>query len=155
MQFPHMVYYENTLSKTVLVFKDHREYVPVKPVVYFNDIVMHFASSYEGRVEAFKYITGACQKGAVLISEALSHLYFPLFSEKREDCIWINYGTLYHVHSKNENNSVVSFYDGCKIDVAVDIRIIKNQMKRCRQFMDHIHSYNDSHPLMDVLGVKK
>ena len=53
MQFPHMVYYDNTLSKTVLVFKDHREYVPVKPVVYFNDIVMHFASSYEGRVEAY------------------------------------------------------------------------------------------------------
>ncbi len=141
MDFPNVVYYDINKRKTILVYANHKEEMDLKPIVFFNELITGFGSSYQGRVDAFKKITNAKQKGAVLISELEPHLYFPLFSEKKEDCIWLNFKTLYQVHRKNENNCIVSFFDGCKMDIAVNIRIIKNQMKRCRQFMEYLQNY--------------
>lgn len=142
MQFPDAVSYDPLKKRTLLHSVHVTDSVPGKPLEYFHSMVLGYGSSVEGRMESYREITRTVQKPAVLISENLPYMYFPLFSPYREDCIWLNYGNLFQTHRLDDSTSCISFFDGYKMTVDVNIRIITKQIKRCKQYMEYIHTYS-------------
>ncbi len=93
-------------------------------------------SSLEGRRESFRYYTGAKQKIPVLVSVNPVVLLMPMLSpERNPDCLWISYEEILKVRSLDRWHMRILFTDGTAIDAEVSPKVLRLQMKRCRQFL--------------------
>ncbi len=93
-------------------------------------------SSMEGRRESFRYYTGAVQKIPVLVSEKPVILLMPTMSpERNPDCLWISYEEILKVSRLDDWHMKILFTDGTEITAEVSPKVLRLQMKRCRQFL--------------------
>lgn len=93
-------------------------------------------SSIEGRRESFRYFTGAVQKIPVLVSEKPLILLMPVLSpERNPDCLWISYNEILKVKALDDWHMNILFTDGTAVTAEVSPKVLRLQMKRCRQFL--------------------
>lgn len=137
MKYPLIIERQNEGS--LLTFCAHQTmHEDREPFHYLNDICIIHGSSAEGRIASFKKLTGAVQKACILISERSQQIYMPLLSERNPDNIWILYDAVISV-KKSQNGCVVLFSDGTRREFFIDPRVIRLQMKRCKDFLDQIN----------------
>ncbi len=96
-------------------------------------------SSLKGRMDSFRYLLHIVQKPAVLISEVTGEIWFPLVSMNQPDCIWLRYDAILDVRSSDDHQCAVIFFSGYRQTLDFDPRVIRQQMKRCRQFLELLH----------------
>lgn len=101
---------------------------------------MQNGSDMRGRIISFRHITGCRQKPAVLISERTQIIYFPTLSAKNPDCTWICFNEVFRFHSTRADQTMIQFASGIKVMIDVNYRIVRNQMNRCRNFLNLLNS---------------
>ncbi|MGN1390325.1 MAG: competence protein ComK [Bulleidia sp.] len=102
-------------------------------------------SSIDGRRESFRYYTGAVQKIPVLVSEKPLILLMPVLSpERNPDCLWISYEEILKVKAPDDWHMNILFTDGTAITAEVSPKVLRLQMKRCRQFLKGVQAAEKS-----------
>ena len=140
MIFPEIIYYDSSQGVTVTIDETgHHGFFCGRPQAYLNELCLLYGSTFEGRTQAFKILTGTVQKPACLISESAGIVYFPTLSYRDDDCVWLCASAIYNVKAIDMHHSLVNFFNGNKIELAVNIRTVKKQMDRCEQFEVAMH----------------
>ncbi len=114
----------------------------IKPLAFLNRCCLANGSSYEGRVEAFRELTGTSQKPAVLISERQQRIFFPTLRAEHEECVWIQYNAVFHIHSIDAGHTEIIFHTGERCTIPFNYRIINKQLKRCTEFLQKLNDEN-------------
>ena len=123
---------------------DRQSYIDLKGQKYplqmeFNSFIaakaMAYGSSISGRKASFSYYTGHHVLIPLIIS-IKENLYFLLTrSLKADDVILINYALLWHYHRLDDQRTKLYFDSGITIDIKVNYRIIKRQIKLLRDYL--------------------
>lgn len=85
-----------------------------------------FGSSYIGRHEGTKYLTGISHKSPIIIEESRNLIYFPTISPRLDNCLWLS---LKHISKYKEENgkSLIFFENGQKLLVDLSYSSFDNQ----------------------------
>lgn len=127
-------------SGALITFDDGSALInPQKPSAYLNLKCLHNGSDMKGRTGSFCYLLNVKQKPAVLISEVSGEIWFPTLSAKQKDCVWIRYDEILEVKALDPQACEVIFFSGLRIRLETDARVIRSQMKRCREFLELLH----------------
>lgn len=110
-----------------------------KPLAILEEKCLRNGSSAEGRMESFRYLLNIRQKAAVLISSITDEIWFPTLSMKQSDCVWIRYDAILQVSSKGPHDCEILFFSGLRKTLDCDMRVIREQMKRCRRYLELLH----------------
>ena len=88
-----------------------------------------YGSSYKGRCDGTKYLTGIKSKYPIIIEESRNLIFFPTSSIRSNVNIWIS---LYKIKSYNKNKlgTKIIFNNNKKIDLNISIYSLENQYCR-------------------------
>ena len=129
-------------KSTILIDSDGMaSEVDKKPYELIDEMCIYYGSSLKGRIEAINQTLSIKQKAPVLISEVLEIIYFPTLSYKHKDCEWINYNQILHVKSAGLNKTKIEFISGYAYEIDINSRIIKNQIKRCEEYLNILRNH--------------
>jgi len=94
-----------------------------------NDSCRFFGSSYIGRQEGTKYLTGINYKSPIIIEETNEIIFFPTSSPRCDNCCWIS---LKHVdkYVKEDRNTKILFKNGFSLLLNVSFGSFQNQILR-------------------------
>jgi len=98
-----------------------------------TDIIDHsckyFGSSYEGRHEGTKSLTGLYYKTPILIEETREIIFFPTNSPRLDNCYWISFKKI--KDSKIDNNlTKIIFENNLEISIDISYQSLQNQILR-------------------------
>lgn len=88
-----------------------------------------------GRIKAVKHWLKIEKKVPVLINKENQIIFFPTESSKNLGCVWIAYDKVKKLYSVDAGTSKIVFKDNQELVLTINIRVIKKQMMRCRQFI--------------------
>lgn len=94
-----------------------------------NDSCKYFGSSYKGRHEGTKYLTGINYKSPIIIEETTEMIFFPTSSPRFDNCSWIS---LKHInkYEKEKNKCKITFKNGLIILLDISYGSLQNQILR-------------------------
>ena len=109
-------------NNTSHVYEEEAEYIVNQnsnKIIDYN--CKFYGSSYRGRCEGTKYLTGIKSKFPIIIEESRNIIFFPTSSIRKQDNSWISlnmikkykpnlYGTLIRFHNEKELDVPISFY---------------------------------------------
>ena len=128
--------YDTASGTTVCTYGSDTVCYHTKPYTLIEQWCLMHGSTMQGRQDAFRTLTGTVQKPAVLVGEN-GPLLMPSASARSEDCVWLAYDNILHIHAKDAHTEIV-FLDGTRTEVHVDVRIIRTQYKRCTVFREQL-----------------
>ena len=117
-------------KKKVKVIEENDNYIILKSTnEVINNSCKFFGSSYIGRHEGTKYLTGINYKSPIIIEETNEIIFFPTSSPRYEKCCWIS---LKHIDKyENENgNSKIVFKNGLELSFDISYSSLQNQILR-------------------------
>lgn len=136
-----MISFNKKNKKSICLYENNKKKSVSKlPTTILEELCLKNGSSFNGREESFRYLTGAKQKPGVLISERTQDLYFPTTSKDNPQCVWILYNRIFRVNRYQEIKTKVLFTDGTSTILPLDIRVVLNQIKRRELFLEKINS---------------
>lgn len=121
--------------QTIVDTTTEKFYVKKTPFEIIKESCLQYFSSYEGRREAVKYMTGYTHKSPIPISTTL-HIYaFPTLSPSHPDCIWFFSHHIKKIEELTDKytsdyRTIVHFRDGSTLKTDISSYILKNQLKR-------------------------
>ena len=119
--------YEN--EKTVVYEKDRIftiDSIPNKIIKYSCE---YFGSSYKGRLEGTKNLTGITHKSPIIIEESREIIFFPLSSPRLNSCSWIRNKYILD-YIKDDKCTIIKTIFGSLIHLNCSYEIINNQILR-------------------------
>ena len=81
-----------------------------------EDNCKNYGSSFKGRKDGTKALTGIRYKTPIIISELNRIIFFPTTSTRKNDCIWVSLNNIKKYYKKN-NNTVVVFNNDLVIEL--------------------------------------
>jgi len=94
-----------------------------------KDNCSFYGSSYIGRCEGTKALTGIKTKFPIIIEESRNIIFFPTSSVRSKDSIWIALNKIKYL-KKRENGCTIVFSNGKNINLPVSFYSINNQYYR-------------------------
>lgn len=88
-----------------------------------------YGSSYIGRCEGTKSLTGIKSKFPIIIEETRNIIFFPTSSTRTQDSIWLALNQIKDIQKDNKNSKIL-FKNGTKITVPISFYSLKNQYCR-------------------------
>lgn len=143
---PLMISFDAEKRQSILWMDKGYELYSGLPKAFLNELCLHSGSTYEGRIQSFRYMTHTRQKTPVMISEITGSIYFPTLSPESADCVWMHYNDILEIRQRSLNCTVVLFKNGNKIDMDLNCRIIRNQMKRCAAYLNSLDQGENEEP---------
>lgn len=89
----------------------------------------YFGSSYLGRHEGTKTITGIKYKTPILIEESNNIIFFPTCSTKMNNCMWISLNNIKN-YVKHKRNSKIIFKNNFELILNISYGSLENQILR-------------------------
>lgn len=118
-------------NKCRVVEHDNEYYIEAKTFQVIEHSCEYFGSSYSGRHNGTKKLTGLKYKSPILIEESTKLIMFPTHSPRNEDCIWLSLNNISKCYKgKLPNTTIVEFNNGDKLELKVSYSIINNQILR-------------------------
>lgn len=117
-------------KKKVKVIEEDNNYIVLKSTnEIINNSCKFFGSSYIGRHEGTKYLTGINYKAPIIIEETNEIIFFPTSSPRYENCCWIS---LKHIdkYEKELENSKIIFKNGINLSLDISFGSLQNQILR-------------------------
>lgn len=112
------------------VYEREEEYVVSKGS---NKIIenncKYYGSSYKGRCEGTKYLTGIKSKFPIIIEESRDMIFFPTSSSRKNNNCWIALNTI-KKYNKYLNGSEITFNNNKKIPFNISLYTLDNQYYR-------------------------
>jgi competence protein ComK len=103
---------------------------PFKPMDIIKKSCTFFGSSYEGRKEGTRQLTGITHKAPITIDPTNFIYFFPTTSANNSQCIWISSEHILSYHRVDGGNTEVKFKNKqCKI-IPVSFNSFNNQVLR-------------------------
>lgn len=94
-----------------------------------DDSCKFFGSSYQGRFEGTKELTGINYKSPIIIEESRNIIFFPTSSPRFHNCTWISLNQIDKFEKMN-NNSVITFKNGQLLKLEISYGSLENQILR-------------------------
>ena len=120
-------------NKKSMVYEEECEYEVESSS---NNIIKYncsfYGSSYIGRCEGPKSLTGIKSKFPIIIEESRKIIFFPTSSVRTKDTMWIALNQIQDIKKKNETSMIV-FKKGTRVNIPVSFYSLKNQY--CRAIM--------------------
>ena len=129
---------ENTLAiismgenKTHILEVNDEFYVNENAYKILDKNCCRYGSSYAGRCEGTKFLTGVAYKQPVVVEEDNSTVFFPTKSPKTRGCAWINLTNIKRiVKEKNKPIVKIIFHNGTNLTLRSSFYSIENQYKK-------------------------
>lgn len=130
--------YEINDNTVALIFSDYKTIVYEKEKKFIinklpTDIIKYsceyFGSSYRGRVEGTKNLTGLTHKPPIIIEESKEIIFFPVNSPRLYSCSWIRNKYIYNYVSTQGGCKII-LINGREIKLDCSYEIINNQILR-------------------------
>ena len=113
-----------------LVYEDKESYnVDENVMNIMEDSCEYFGSTYEGRKQGTKSLTGLTHKVPIIIEESNNIIFFPTSSIRDKNCKWISLNNIVRYEKKGKQCKI-HFKNGKNIVVDVSYGIINNQILR-------------------------
>lgn len=117
-------------KKSSKILEENGEFIIHKPAFeIINESCKFFGSSYMGRFEGTKYLTGISYKAPIIIEESKNIIFFPTTSPRQFDCSWIAVNQISSYNNKYGKTSI-RFNNGNSLDLNISYNIIENQILR-------------------------
>ncbi len=123
------LYLESVGEKTKIIEKENIIEVDNKIQKIMENSCEYFGSSFEGRKKGTTNLIGVTHKSPIIIEETRGIIFFPTTSHRLEDCIWISLNNLKNYYKSN-NNVVIEFNNGQKLNLNISYGVIDNQILR-------------------------
>lgn len=89
----------------------------------------YFGSSYMGRHEGTKMVTGIKYKTPILIEESQNIIFFPTTSAKTDNCMWISLNNI-KKYTKYKRFSKIIFKNNYELVINISYGSLENQILR-------------------------
>lgn len=89
----------------------------------------YFGSSYLGRHEGTKMVTGIRYKTPILIEESQNIIFFPTTSSKTDKCMWISLNNIKN-YTKHKKYSKIIFKNNYELVIDISYGSLENQILR-------------------------
>ena len=89
----------------------------------------YFGSSYLGRKEGTKKLTGITHKSPIIIEESNNLIYFPTESPRLNSCSWISFNNIKN-YINNNGKSTIIFDNDKVLDLDISYNSLDNQVLR-------------------------
>ncbi|WP_442599110.1 competence protein ComK [Neobacillus sp. D3-1R] len=103
---------------------------PFKPFEIIKTSCEFFGSSYEGRKEGCRKLTGITHKAPIAIDPTNSIYFFPTTSPSQPECIWISHEHVLQYRQTSPNHTNVIFRNKETFEVPISTRSFNNQVIR-------------------------
>lgn len=115
--------------KSKVIEEDEYYVVSKSTTDIIDDSCKYFGSSYEGRHEGTKYLTGINYKSPIIIEETCEMIFFPTSSPRFDNCCWI---ALHHIdkYEKENNRCKIIFKNGISLSLDISYGSLQNQILR-------------------------
>ena len=117
----------NKISK---VIEEEEEFlISKKTFEIIDESCKFFGSSYKGRYEGTKYLTGLSYKAPIIVEETQDIIFFPTTSPRMETCYWICLNKI-SKYQREGHNSKVIFKNGMELILDMSYSSLENQIMR-------------------------
>jgi len=99
------------------------------PTEIIDDSCKFFGSSYQGRFEGTKKLTGINYKAPIIIEETRNIIFFPTSSPRFHNCTWVSLSQI-KTFEKMKNQSVITFKNGQLLKLDLSYGSLENQILR-------------------------
>lgn len=89
----------------------------------------YFGSSYLGRKEGTKKLTGITHKSPIIIEESNNLIYFPTESPRLNSCSWIGFNNIKN-YINNKGKATIIFDNDKVLDLNISYNSLDNQVLR-------------------------
>lgn len=118
---------DQTMSK--VIEKNDVFYVKISAMDIIDNSCKFFGSSYIGRFEGTKNLTGISYKSPIIIEESRNIIFFPTTSPRINGCNWISLNNISE-YTKNKSKTNLIFSNGYNLEIDISYNIIENQILR-------------------------
>ncbi|MGM9924017.1 MAG: competence protein ComK [Bacillus sp. (in: firmicutes)] len=115
-------------SQVVEVYEEFM--VSMKPLSIIKASCEYFGSSYEGRREGTRHLTGYTHKAPIVIDQSSSVFFFPTTSPARDHCVWIAHNHIDKFIKNSHSETVVVFRNKQKVQVPISYSAFETQVAR-------------------------
>ncbi|MBQ9181698.1 MAG: competence protein ComK [Bacilli bacterium] len=112
-----------------IIEEDNVFTVSKSPTEIIDDSCKYFGSSYQGRFEGTKRLTGINYKSPIIIEETRNIIFFPTSSPRFHNCTWVALNQIDNFE-KIKNNSVITFKSGQLLKLEISYGSLENQILR-------------------------
>lgn len=120
-------------DKSSRVYEEETEYVVnknVHKIIDFN--CKYYGSSYKGRCDGTKYLTGIKSKFPIIIEESRNLIFFPTNSTRNRENVWLSLNKI-KSYTQHFYGTTIQFQNSQKIDIPTSYYSLENQV--CRATM--------------------
>lgn len=114
-------------NKTKVIEENNSYIINQKTKKIIEENCKSYGSSYLGRHEGSKYLTGFNYKTPIIIEESKNIIFFPTRSIRKENCNWISSNNI-KKYDKYNNESKITFKNDLELVLDISIGILKNQI---------------------------
>lgn len=89
----------------------------------------YFGSSYKGRHEGTKSMTGISYKSPIIIEESREIIFFPTSSPRYDNCYWISLKNIERFYKLGKSSKII-FKNGTVLPLDISYGSLENQILR-------------------------
>ena len=116
-------------KRTKIVEKKDEFIIYSPSMKIIDDSCKFFGSSYEGRFNGTKTLTGITHKSPIIIEESRRIIFFPTKSPRLTTCAWLSLNSIAEYEGNNEE-CTIKFSCGKKLKLPISYNIVDNQVLR-------------------------
>jgi len=131
-------------DKTSHVYEEEAEYtvnMNSNKIIDYN--CKFYGSSYQGRCDGTKYLTGIKSKQPIIVEESRNIIFFPTSSMRKLDNIWISLNMI-QKHKPHLEGSFITFNNGKRIDLPISFYSLDNQYCRATMLKAKLYEMKSS-----------
>lgn len=129
-------------DKQSRVYERVEEYIvdmPSNKIINYN--CNFYGSSYIGRCEGTKSLTGIKSKYPIIIEESRNIIFFPTSSTRNQQSMWISLNNIKKL-SKTFTKSIVEFKNGLNLSTDISFYSLNNQYCRATMLQSKLYEHN-------------
>ncbi len=128
-------------DQSIVIEKDKKFIVKKNPNNIIKANCNMYGSSYAGRLDGTKKLTGYTYKAPIIIEDKNNTIFFPTSSPRFKNAYWINLDNVdYAFQEKNINK--IMFNNGFSIKINTSLNIINNQILRATRLSSILSKNN-------------
>lgn len=118
---------EKNLTKVIEVEREF--FVENSSLKIIDNSCKFFGSSYEGRFEGTKNLTGIANKSPIIIEESKNIIFFPTASPRRDYCNWISLNKIDN-YKRSGTKTILKFTNNYHLELNMSFESLENQILR-------------------------
>ena len=129
------------LDQSIVFEKTRKFLVKRNPNTIIRANCSMHGSSYSGRLDGTKKLTGYTYKAPIIIEDKNNTVFFPTSSPRLKNVSWINLDNVEYAYKDKTNNKIM-FSNGISIPINTSLNVLNNQILRATRLSSKIIKNN-------------